>query len=214
MDAEEFQRTMDDLGGKIYVALREERPVASLAIELACFLFDWGRATPAVLQLIETKLADLSGPQSVGLAAELLQDIEFDPGFALAPHRIGNLEMALQGVQTDLSGVRLVDGMYLRFDEEEYGARARVALPGQSLLSSGNGVPAAVGDDPADSLVAVAEEVQGEIADRFWLVWPECPVHKLGTHPVKAESSAWWHCRADGGHFVARIGSLPHARTP
>jgi hypothetical protein len=214
VDTEEFQRTMDDLGGKIYAALQEGRPVASPALELACFLFDWGRTTPAVRQLIETRPADLSGPQSARLAAELLQDINFDPGFILAPHRIDNLKMALQGVQADLSGLRFVDGLHLRFDEEEYGSRARVALPGQSLLSSGTGVPASAGDDPADSLVAVAQEVQDEIADRFWLVWPECPMHKLGIHPVKAESSAWWHCRADGGHFVARIGSMPHAQTP
>ena len=211
MEPEEFQHVLDDLGRKIYVTLHERRPVVDIAVELACFLADWGRMTPAIRQLLEIKLADLSRPQAESLAKELLQDIQFDPGFTVAPHRIGNLRLALQGVQADFSQVRLVDDMHLRVDEEVYGARVRITLRGQSLLSTGNGVPASVGDDPTDSLVAIAAEVQDEVADRFWLVWPECPEHRLGTHPVKADSTAWWRCCASGGHFVALIGSLRRA---
>jgi hypothetical protein len=213
MEPEEFQHVLDDRGRKIYSALQEGRFAASMAVDLACFLADWGRMTPAIRQLLEIRLADLSEPQAETLAKELLQDIQFDPGFTLAPHRIDNLRLALHSVQADFSPVRIVDDMHLRVDEEEYGERARITLHDQSLLSTGNGIPASAGDDPTDSLVAIAEEVQDEVADRFRLVWPVCPEHRLGTHPVKAESAAWWRCGASGGHVVARIGSLRPADT-
>lgn len=213
VDVEQFERETDSMGRKIYVALREDRPVAHLAVEVACLLLDWGRETPAARQLIEVISGDLSAGEAEELAAKLLVDIGYDPGFALAPWRMENFRRALQGVQADFSEVRPAEGMRLRFDEEDYGAVARVSLRDDSVLGAGVGISASVGDNLTDSQIAIAEEVQDEIADRFLLVWPECPLHGLGVHPVESDSSAWWHCRADGGHVVARIGSVSTKRT-
>lgn len=48
--------------------------------------------------------------------------------------------------------------------------------------------------------------------ERDWLVWPVCPDHHFGLHPVADGRTAVWQC-SRGPHSVAAIGSLPPTPT-
>jgi hypothetical protein len=42
-------------------------------------------------------------------------------------------------------------------------------------------------------------------------VWPVCPEHGLGGHPIEQDSQAVWWCNGGGtGHVIASIGHWIH----
>ncbi|WP_405993556.1 hypothetical protein [Streptomyces sp. NBC_00986] len=82
-------------------------------------------------------------------------------------------------------------------------------------------------DDAPDDLGPVVDAAQETMADRLWLAWPVCPVHRLGTHPRPEGTPAdwdwddegwsgrlmWW-CRggpAGDCHDLAVVGELAGA---
>lgn len=74
----------------------------------------------------------------------------------------------------------------------------------------GNGLRAVDAEDLTSALVAVADHVQESMLESDWQVWPVCPVHRLGLHPVADGETAVWQC-GQGPHAVAAVGSLPPA---
>lgn len=66
--------------------------------------------------------------------------------------------------------------------------------------------------DYADSVVDIANEVQGAVADNllgYLWAWPLCPTDgRLLTISVKEDRTCYWVCGYSGGHVVARVGEL------
>jgi hypothetical protein len=63
----------------------------------------------------------------------------------------------------------------------------------------------------AERLAWLADEVQEALIERpqvHRLVWPTCPMHRLGCRAVVVQGTAVWRCNGDGGHVLARIGEL------
>ncbi|MFV0138158.1 hypothetical protein ACLGIH_34295 [Streptomyces sp. HMX87] len=55
-----------------------------------------------------------------------------------------------------------------------------------------------------------AEAVQDYIMARYATVWPVCPTHSLGYHPVLADGTPAWECSA-GAHRTAMLVDDPCA---
>lgn len=79
---------------------------------------------------------------------------------------------------------------------------------------SGTGISVALGDQQADRVLTLADQLQEIVVEALWsearpATWPECPEHP-GTHPLRAVrvgTSAMWICPTNGSQ-VAEIGSL------
>ncbi|MFE0272079.1 hypothetical protein ACFWZY_08140 [Streptomyces sp. NPDC058992] len=56
----------------------------------------------------------------------------------------------------------------------------------------------------ADIVRDTAEAVQDYVMARYWTVWPECPTHHLGYHPVLTDGTTQWEC-SSGGHHRAML---------
>ncbi|WBO64562.1 hypothetical protein [Streptomyces camelliae] len=57
-----------------------------------------------------------------------------------------------------------------------------------------------------DVAVETAEAVQDYVMARYRTVWPVCPVHRIGFHPVSADDAPAWECSA-GEHRVPMLDS-------
>lgn len=93
-------------------------------------------------------------------------------------------------------------------------------FPGQATVmivepdGTGTGISVMVQDEPAERILAVADQVQDIVVEALWglgrsATWPECPEHKA-SHPLKAErtdAGPMWLCPASRAG-VAVIGSL------
>ncbi|MFJ9041064.1 hypothetical protein ACIRF8_31385 [Streptomyces sp. NPDC102406] len=51
----------------------------------------------------------------------------------------------------------------------------------------------------ADVARDTAEAVQDYLMARYWMVWPQCPTHHLGLHPVLTDGIPQWKC-SSGDH--------------
>lgn len=210
--AAEDLRTADRLGARIYRALRDGKPVASDAVELACLLLDWGCGGDPVRELVERRPDDVPAQEMAGLAAALLREIGFEPGYDLVPERLTVLEHAARMVAADFAGTGVVGALDVVLQAGTDGSRAVIVMADGTGLSIGDGSPSAAGDDLPDAAFFLADEVQTEVAKRFGMVWPVCPEHRLGVHPTLGAGVAEWRCAGGGGHVPAVIGGFRGAR--
>ncbi|MGV9776326.1 hypothetical protein [Streptosporangium sp. NPDC003464] len=84
---------------------------------------------------------------------------------------------------------------------------------------SGQEVSVVLGEDPAEQVARLADQVQEWAVEALWAaglpaVWPHCPAHP-DSHPLLARAErgqAAWFC-PHTGELVTPVGLLP-ARTP
>jgi hypothetical protein len=94
---------------------------------------------------------------------------------------------------------------------EEGGAYAMFYGPD----GSGQGVSVMLGDDPAEQVARLADQVQEWAVEALWsagmpAVWPHCPSHP-DSHPLEArvrKHEAAWFC-PHTGERIAPVGDLP-----
>lgn len=55
-----------------------------------------------------------------------------------------------------------------------------------------------------DIACETAEAVQEYVMSRYWTVWPVCPTHHLGYHPVLTDGTPEWECSA-GEHRATML---------
>lgn len=217
-------------GTRVYTGLRRDAgagtPTWDDVAELACLLLDWGRTDPEVTEVVELRREDVGGEQLRSLARRLLDVSGFDPGFRLAPERLGRLCHALDLAARDLPAWWSGDAPRLIVHEFSGQEQAVVELSGGYV--HGMAISPSDGDTAAGALAAVADLLQETVMERHWQVWPVCAVHGLGLHArtrdtgadggstndsgkcAETEEIAVWHCEGGGptGHVIARIGAL------
>ncbi|WP_030266100.1 hypothetical protein [Streptomyces sp. NRRL B-24484] len=88
---------------RLHRGLRGEGPLtAADAAALGCALLDLGHDGPAVREAVERRPADVPPAELPGLAAGLLAEAGFEPGFDLVPEQLETLRRALDTVLQDL----------------------------------------------------------------------------------------------------------------
>ena len=198
---------IDRLCARVYLGLREGRLVADDVVELACELLDWGHGGQAVREAVERDPGQVSPSELAGLAAGVLGEAGFEPGFDLAPQRLAVMRRALRILARDLPTAGIDGEPHLV--TEDSGAAAGVRLADGRLLTGDAELSAFVGEDLPGAVAAMADHVQSGLLERMWKVWPQCAGHRLGVHSVERQGVALWWCSGDGGHPLAPVGALP-----
>ncbi|MEU8893206.1 hypothetical protein [Streptomyces sp. NPDC048442] len=197
--------TIDRLSRRVYAGLRTGSPSAPDVVALACELIDQGYEGKAAREAMEEVPARMPAAELSGLAARLLAETGFDPGFDLAPERLEVLRHALRLTARDLPLAGVLGPPRLVVLKDTFPPAAGVVLADGRRLNGGLQAP--TGDDPTCAVAAMARHVQEELMDRTREVWPVCTRHGLGAHAVVHEDSALWWCAQ--GHSLAPIGRLP-----
>ena len=243
LKAWEVGEAVEAAGARVYAGLRRDAeearagsgtgtPAWDDVAELACLLLDWGRTEPEVAEVVELRREDVGGERLRALARRLLDVSGYDPGFRLAPERLGRLCHALDLAARDLPARWAGDAPRLAVQDCFGREQAVVELSGGYV--HGMAIAPSDGDTAAGALAAVADLLQETVMERHWQVWPVCAVHGLGLHArtraadagtgtgadgssksgsgegAEAEEIAVWHCEGGGatGHVVGRIGEL------
>ena len=201
---EEFER-------RVYLGLRAGALDPQDVVALACELLDWCRSTDAVLEVVERNPADVSPAEMATLARRMLDDVGFDPGFALAPERLETLRAALRIVARDLPTRGIEGDPEIEVLEDWFPVGAGVRLADGERLTWGGPILPGMCDDPTTALTSLAVLIQESLLERTGRVWPVCPRHDLGVHGAARDGTAVWRCAGDGGHVLAPIGELARA---
>jgi hypothetical protein len=196
----------DEVGGRIYAALRSGDLDAGPVLELACLLEEWGRRTVAVQEVLERPTADLTVADLTRLGERLLDDIGFEPTFALEPGLWATLEQALGIVERDVRAAGIAGTLRLVTPGWDHSGQAWVEFQGGH---HGNGIRPVAGRGLQGALANVADAAQETIMELIWTVWPTCPMHHLGLHADLERGTAVWRCAGGGAHTVAPVGTLP-----
>ncbi|MFJ3510952.1 hypothetical protein [Streptomyces luteogriseus] len=75
-------------------------------------------------------------------------------------------------------------------------------------------------DSLATALASVADAAQETVMELSWQVWPLCPEHGLGMHPMEdAQERLFWWCagerlRRGPAHVHAAVGALDAVSAP
>ncbi|OAA27184.1 hypothetical protein UG55_100967 [Frankia sp. EI5c] len=84
-----------------------------------------------------------------------------------------------------------------------------------SYCGAGNSAYAGRSDDQEadsatfeDAVSSVAQCTQELVMELYLQTWPDCPQHNRPFDLSFSEDWPIWHCPRDGGHDVARVGSL------
>lgn len=208
VDAGAATLRIDELCARVHAGLREGPLAARDVVAAACELLDRGHSGRAVREVVERDPATVDPTEMAELARRVLEETGFDPGFDLAPERMAVLRRALRIAARDLPVAGDRDGPRLVLLKECTPASAGIELPDGRFLTGSGGLPATAGDTLAGALVAIADLVQDDIAQRTRSVWPLCPAHDLGLHAGMDGGSAVWSCAGGGGHVVALVGAL------
>ncbi|MBG0831360.1 hypothetical protein HS041_26800 [Planomonospora sp. ID67723] len=202
-------QVFDEVGGRVYAALRSGDLDADSVVELACLVEEWGRRTAAVQEVLERPAPDLTAADLARLGERLLDDIGFEPTFALEPGLWATLEQALGIVERDVRATGIAGTLRLVTPDWDDSGRAWAEFRGGH---HGNGVWPVEGRDLQGALASVADAAQETIMELIWTVWPACPVHHLGLHAELEHGAAVWRCAGAGAHTVAPVGALPSQR--
>ncbi|GAA0845631.1 hypothetical protein ACFQVD_27185 [Streptosporangium amethystogenes subsp. fukuiense] len=95
---DELRQAVDELGVRIYTALRDGGLDAEPLVEPACLTEEWGASTPITRELLERPVTELTAADRARLGEALLDGIGFMPSFALEPGLLVSLEEALNKV--------------------------------------------------------------------------------------------------------------------
>ena len=199
---------IDRLCARVYLGLREARLVADDVVELACELLDCGHGGQAVREAVERDPGQVSPSELDGLAAGILDEAGFEPGFGLAPRRLAVLRKALRIVARDLPTAG-IDGEPHLVVVDGLGPAAEVRLADARVLTGEAELSAFGGEDLPGAVAAMAGHVQAGLLERTWKVWPQCAEHRLGVHSLERGGGALWWCSGDDGHPLAPVGALP-----
>ena len=207
-DAGSPTTVIDRLCARVHRALREDRLVSDDVVELACALMDQGHGGQAVREAVERTPAQVSPEEPAESAARILDEAGYDPGFEPAPGQLAVLYQALRIAARDLPDAGIGgEPEFVVTAGLDHGA-ARIRLADGRLLAGLMELSGGVGDHLPGAVVAVADQVQSALSESSWRVWPVCPDHGLGVHSLERSGVAVWWCAADGGHAVARVGTL------
>jgi hypothetical protein len=202
---EDGAREFDRLASQVYAGIRDGALEPEATFDLACFLMDWGTPSPAVHLLAEQSVAGTEPARLAGLAGQVLEESEFEPGFDAEPRLLAELEQALEAVKADMQATGLAGPVRLAFVEYSYRRHAFAEFRGSFSYTSG--IAPGSSEDRVSALVAVADDVQDAIMGSLMTVWPVCPDHGLGGHPRETSNQAvWWCSGGTSGHIIAVIG--------
>ncbi|MFI9840584.1 hypothetical protein ACIHFD_26360 [Nonomuraea sp. NPDC051941] len=206
---EEARQVIDELTGRIYLALRDGALDAEPVIALACLLEEADISTPATRELLERPTAHLTTADVTRLGKRLLRDVRFEPTFALKPSLWVALEQALKLVERDVRSRGITGTLRLVIPDWDDSGHAWVEFRDGY---HGNGIRPAEGRDAQEALASVADAAQEVIMELLWKVWPVCSAHDLGLRAELEHKIAVWRCTGNGTHTVARVGELPPER--
>jgi hypothetical protein len=192
----------------VYLGLREGNLDPQRVVALACELLDWFHCTDAILEVVERNPADVSPAEMAALARRILDDVDFDPGFDLAPGRLETLRAALRVMARDLTTRGIEGEPEIEVLEDWFPVGAGVRLADGVRLNWGGPILPSMCDDPAVALTGLAVMTQESLLERTWRVWPVCPRHDLGVHGSERNGTAVWWCAGEGGHVLAPVGEL------
>jgi hypothetical protein len=192
----------------VYLGLREGNLDPQRVVALACELLDWFHCTDAILEVVERNPADVSPAEMAALARRILDDVDFDPGFDLAPERLETLRAALRVMARDLTTRGIEGEPEIEVLEDWFPVGAGVRLADGVRLNWGGPILPSMCDDPAVALTGLAVMTQESLLERTWRVWPVCPRHDLGVHGSERNGTAVWWCAGEGGHVLAPVGEL------
>jgi hypothetical protein len=190
----------------VYLGLREGNLDPQQVVALACELLDWFHCTDAILEVVERNPADVSPAEMAALARRILDDVDFEPGFDLAPERLETLRAALRVMARDLTTRGIEGEPEIEVLEDWFPVGAGVRLADGVRLNWGGPILPSMCDDPAVALTGLAVMTQESLLERTWRVWPVCPRHDLGVHGSERNGTAVWWCA--GGHVLAPVGEL------
>ncbi|MEV0480528.1 hypothetical protein AB0I69_07890 [Streptomyces sp. NPDC050508] len=192
----------------VYLGLREGNLDPQQVVALACELLDWFHCTDAILEVVERNPADVSPAEMTALARRILDDVDFEPGFDLAPERLETLRAALRVMARDLTTRGIEGEPEIEVLEDWFPVGAGVRLADGVRLNWGGPILPNMCDDPAVALTSLAVMTQESLLERTWRVWPVCPRHELGVHGSERNGTAVWWCAGEGGHVLAPVGEL------
>ena len=192
----------------VYLGLREGDLDPQQVVALACELLDWFHCTDAILEVVERNPADVSPAEMIALARRILDDVDFEPGFDLAPERLETLRAALRVMARDLTTRGIEGEPEIEVLEDWFPVGAGVRLADGVRLNWGGPILPSMCDDPAVALTGLAVMTQESLLERTWRVWPVCPRHDLGVHGSERNGTAVWWCAGEGGHVLAPVGEL------
>jgi hypothetical protein len=192
----------------VYLGLREGDLDPQQVVALACELLDWFHCTDAILEVVERNPADVSPAEMTALARRILDDVDFEPGFDLAPERLETLRAALRVMARDLTTRGIEGEPEIEVLEDWFPVGAGVRLADGVRLNWGGPILPSMCDDPAVALTGLAVMTQESLLERTWRVWPVCPRHDLGVHGSERNGTAVWWCAGEGGHVLAPVGEL------
>lgn len=204
----EHEAHAEQLERGVYLGLREGNLDPQRVVALACELLDWFHCTDAILEVVERNPADVSPAEMAALARRILDDVDFDPGFDLAPERLETLRAALRVMARDLPTRGIEGEPEIEVLEDCFPVGAGVRLADGVRLNWGGPILPNMCDDPAVALTGLAIMTQESLLERTWRVWPLCPRHDLGVHGSERNGTAVWWCAGEGGHVLAPVGEL------
>jgi len=199
---------IDRLSARVYLGLRSGLLASDDVVKLACALLDWCHNGEAVREVVERHPAQVSAREMAELAARVLEECGFDPGFDLAPERLEVLRQALSIAARDLPTAGIDGEPQLVIMEDWFPVAAGVRLADGRLLSCDGRLQPSTGDDLLGSVTAVAGLIQEGLLEISWKVWPVCADHRLGVHAIERRNLALWWCSGADGHALAPVGSL------
>jgi hypothetical protein len=202
---------IDRLSARVYLGLRSGLLASDDVVELACALLDWCHNGEAVREVVERHPAQVPAREMAELAARILEECCFDPGFDLAPERLEVLRKALGIVARDLPTAGIDGEPQLLIMEDWFPVAAAVQLADGRLLSCDGRLQPSTGDDLPGSVTAVAGLIQDSLLEIAWKVWPVCADHRLGVHAIERSDLALWWCSGTEGHALAPVGTLVKA---
>ena len=195
------------LARQVYVGVRDGTLDPEAAFDMSCMLMQRDQQDPLVQELAEQSAEGTDRVKISGLARQVQKAIAFQPGFREEPARLEALERALEVVEADVRATGLSGPLGLILNDWDDPVQYAHAVFRGGGSGSTAGIHPTAGSDPAQALVAVADDLQNSIMHILWgTVWPVCPAHNLGAHACDHEGAAVWWCNGSGGHVIAAIG--------
>jgi hypothetical protein len=195
------------LARAVYTGLRDGGLDREATFDLACWLMDWGPFSQAVLELAKESAQGTDALQLAGLAAQVLEESGWRPGFDAEPRLLAELENALEAVKADMHATGLAGPVGLSFADNSDSYLRNVFADFRGHFSWTSGIAPDLAADRVSALLAVADDVQDAVMGHLMMAWPACPEHRLGAHPVEHDRQAVWWCNGSpAGHVIAPIG--------
>ncbi|GII55979.1 hypothetical protein Pth03_43680 [Planotetraspora thailandica] len=203
--SEQVGRAVKQLAAQVYSGLHGSGLRVEPVVELACLMEEYGLSGSAVREILERRTAELGPADVVRLGRELLELMDFEPGFDLEPGWWATLETAAKVVEGDLRASGIEGALGITMPDWDDSGCARVEFRG---ACGSPPIWPSSGKDIGVALAEVADATQDEVMEVTWMVWPTCPEHRLGLHADLVEGTAVWQCAGGGTHVAARIGEL------